>query len=429
MIMPSTPPAGHRDQQRFDEQLRHDAAAACAEREAQRELARARGGAGEHQVGDVETDQDQHRDGQPAEDCQRLRERPGQRLTAARRVDQHHARRLRTGASDVEPRHERLPSRINLLTGRFARHARLHARDDAEPPFARILQARRAHHLDLHRHRHADIARGAELQTLKLRRRDADDRERVIVHGQRAADDARIAAEAALPIAMTDDHDRMSARHAVVVWRQHAAEFRREAEHFEVVARYQFAADTLRDTAGRLRGFHIRCEATRGHDTVDRLEVAQLAIERIGEARTEPPRIIGAAEEHQRCRIVHRHHLHHHGVHEAENGGVGANADGDREDGGEGEGGGAAQPAEAVARIGGHLTEKAKAAGLAALFLPAHHVAELRARPALRFRAIQPAFYEVIGTRFEMEAPLVVHLPIEPPLRDSGAKAAKHARE
>ena len=103
------------------------------------------------------------------------------------------------------------------------RDARLAPRHHLEPhraPVAEAVPGRR--HLRLHHERHEDVVRAADLGAVEPRRRDADDRQRHAVHVHRAAEDARVAAEPALPVAVADHHDRVRAGRAVVVGRQHA---------------------------------------------------------------------------------------------------------------------------------------------------------------------------------------------------------------
>ncbi len=60
--------------------------------------------------------------------------------------------------------------------------------------------------LRFERHRHVECA--ADIETLELRRRHADDRDRCAVDDERCTDDAVSPCEAPLPESVADDRDR-----------------------------------------------------------------------------------------------------------------------------------------------------------------------------------------------------------------------------
>src|SRR5690348_3198665 len=86
-------------------------------------------------------------------------------------------------------------------------------------------------------------------------------------------------------------------------------------------------------------------------------------------------------------RARHRKQVQGGGVENGEDGGVGADAEGEGEDGDCREARGLAQHAEAEAQILREAFDEADAAGLAALFLDAFEAAEFEARAAESFRA------------------------------------------
>ena len=91
-----------------------------------------------------------------------------------------------------------------------------HAHEPARTPLAEAL-APGGLHLLLHRDRHVDVDRRAHLDAVEAGRGDADDRHRVAVDADRLADDLRVAAEAALEEAVTQDDDGMGRGCAVVL--------------------------------------------------------------------------------------------------------------------------------------------------------------------------------------------------------------------
>ena len=99
------------------------------------------------------------------------------------------------------------------------------------------------------RDRHLDVAHREE----EVARRDADDRERLAVQRQAAADDRRIAAEAPLPETV-GQHDDLLVAGGVVRAREQAAGRRPGAERLEEVARHAQPGHALRrPVAGEVR--------------------------------------------------------------------------------------------------------------------------------------------------------------------------------
>src|SRR5262249_54074692 len=81
---------------------------------------------------------------------------------------------------------------------------------------------------------------------LEALRHHADDGELLAVDTDRAADDAAIAAEALLPLAVAEDADQLRARRPILVGQKAAADERSRAEHGEVVAGDDLAEHLVR---------------------------------------------------------------------------------------------------------------------------------------------------------------------------------------
>ena len=106
----------------------------------------------------------------------------------------------------------------------------------------------------------------ADLQSEELGRCDADDGVRHVVDRHRPAEDARVAAEPARPVRMTEDHDAVRRRAAFIARLDHAADDRPDSQHAEVVARDLLSDDRLglavdQGSASSMSGRPGRCPA------------------------------------------------------------------------------------------------------------------------------------------------------------------------
>ena len=81
----------------------------------------------------------------------------------------------------------------------------------------------------------------ANLDAKELARCDADDGKRHAAEPNLPADDRSIAAEAALPVAMTENGDRVPERHAIVVGAEQPSDRGADAEQRKILAGYQLA--------------------------------------------------------------------------------------------------------------------------------------------------------------------------------------------
>ncbi len=203
----------------FRQHLADDAPAAGADREADRHLPTARRGAREEQCRDVRAG-DEENEGDGAEEHE---DRAPQG-----RVDPAVVQGRRGGSPDGAANFHRvlvrdLPSHDpHLRVGRSGGDAGLQASDDFVPVVAVLRQDVRVDECAGHRHGNPDLGLAPEAR--EAFGQNADDRQRPAVDRDRAADNRRRPAEAALPETVGDQGDRVRARGSVFVGRERAAE-------------------------------------------------------------------------------------------------------------------------------------------------------------------------------------------------------------
>ena len=102
---------------------------------------------------------------------------------------------------------------------------------------------------------------------------------RHLVDRHRAAEDARVAAEPAHPVGVTEDHDAVGRRAAFIARLYHAPDDRPDAQNVEVVARYLLPGDRIGLAVDQHS--HRRCRVDL-EGTRDRLRVdLQMFVERV----------------------------------------------------------------------------------------------------------------------------------------------------
>jgi hypothetical protein len=109
----------------------------------------------------------------------------------------------------------------------FAGRAGSQSPHEVEPPGVR----RHLHVRHGKRRSHIDVSSG--LRTVEVGRRNAKDRERPPLDVEHSPDHTRVAAKPALPIAMTDDGDRLA-----ILLRQRAARDGMGTDHRVIVSRH-----------------------------------------------------------------------------------------------------------------------------------------------------------------------------------------------
>ncbi len=133
-----------------------------------------------------------------------------------------------------------------------------------------------------------------------------------------------------LPIRMTQHHDRLPARHPIVVLAEHAPNGRLHSEHLKIITGNEFARGAIRLAVIRhARRKSVPCQ----NAGKDRIVVAQPLVHRVGEgfgviavtrnvSRCRPRR----AQHHQFVRVLHRELLQQNLVHQREDRRIRANA-------------------------------------------------------------------------------------------------------
>ena len=199
------------EQRALGQELTHQAPSPGAKRHADRHLALALQQARQHQIGDAATDDEQEKAGGAEQDPERRTEIAGQL------VAEGHGGRVEAGAL-------RIALGVRLLEVR--RHHReigegRGQRRSGPHPSERLHHARvaiRAHRFRrskrARRHRHVDVVLVGKLRN---RRQHANHRVRPIVHLEDLADDARIAAKAALPVGVAQHEHGIGAMAIVVL--------------------------------------------------------------------------------------------------------------------------------------------------------------------------------------------------------------------
>ena len=338
--------ANNGDDKRFAQDLAGNAPTRRAKRGTDGELVPTRGGLREQQVGHVEA-----RDGQDQGDRTRERDERGAQLHDAEIAHGRERRRFVPIIVRILFR-ERPAERVELGLRR--------SRADAWPQSRRRLEGVRAAPAVFLVERNRRPHRGLAVHKSERGRHHPDDLERTPVDPRDGADDVRTTAIAALPQTEADDCHIVSGPIFFVLERP--AHERRDAKHPERRRRHAQAGHALR--------FHIARE----------IEVQRLPDRGLLEGldAAPPVLIIGSAHDidvvgvvgggfpqhHEALRIAKGQRLEQQGSDDAEDGGVGADAEAEREhrDGGESRPRG--QHAHGVADVaprGGHEATDARA--------------------------------------------------------------------
>ena len=335
-------PAQKTEHERLDQELLEHPGAARTQRRADRELLPPRERPREDQVADVRArDQENQRD----------------------RSEQHHERHPDVADEELVQRHDggapacvllgKLllePRRDDAHLGVGLRHvrARLQPRHDLRV----VVLANRAVLIGV-RKRHPEVpGGGAPGGHRKARGHDADDRVRLTVEPERAADDVRGRAKMALPESVAEDRD-VAACLGILLGEKHAAEHRPRSHDLEEVGADGARHDRL---GGSGAGQRELTEAIDRHP----LEAAGVALpvvevrRRDRERRHAGKRVLRRHVEdpHEPIRLVERQRAQQHRVDEAEDRRVGADAEREHGDDRQRERGSAQQYPEGITNIG-----------------------------------------------------------------------------
>ena len=184
-------------------------------------------------------------------------------------------------------------------------------------------------HIDRHPH-----VSGQHRGSVKILRRDADHGERTAVQLQRPADNRRIAVEAADPEVVTQDGERRAARLFAVFRCEQPADVGTGAEDTEVVRRHHVAVDAFGAIASA-EAHRLRSDAIRVNPCQDRVPRADIEVVRVGTV-VEALAVLRAADVHQTIGLDNAgRRLEQQGVRDGEDGGICADADGQRQRGGQ----------------------------------------------------------------------------------------------
>ena len=158
---------------------------------------------------------------------------------------------------------------------------------------------------------------------------------RLVVESQRGADGRRAARELAFPERLADQDAAGASRH-VVRWREAAAGERAQSEHRQEIVGDAQDRNAAR-LAGRRREVHlVGQQCRRGGETAR--PFLDVEVVRKGRGLARRRRVaIGFPDHRQAVGVGERRAPEQHGVHHAEDGGVRADAEAERDDAGEGE--------------------------------------------------------------------------------------------
>ena len=330
--------ADDREHDAFGEKLLHHAAPARAERRPDGELLLARVGSREQEIGEVRARNDQHESDDALQN-------PDRRLHAAddvvlQRIDPKPmpGRVRHVGIRrDVLPVHE---LHLEVRPRQRERHARLEATDQIEKVAAAVsridgIQRERQPQLDL------------LIVHVVAARHDADDARLHAVDVEDRAERVLVRAERPLPQLVRENRDVFGVRQRVFAG-EHPSADRLNAER-----RHQLVRDERGDGTARHVGAEIRCPNRVGADRVER----PVALAELQEFWRGHPELIEpepwklAGDEHQTLRLRVPERPEHHAVDDAENRGVGADAERQRQYGEQRKAGILAEAAQRVAEV------------------------------------------------------------------------------
>jgi hypothetical protein len=311
---------------------------------------------------------------------------------APHRRKQEKQRPLRAADNRVELRHD-LGTAVGIVGGKRLRQAGHHAfelglragradsgaqpSDDLDEVRAALRRHRRIRGiLDpcVLRHRHPQFGRRRGDREDETQRHDADDREAAAVDRQRRADRIDHATQVSAAKFLTDDHDLRSGPVFIVV--EAPSDHRFDAKRGEQVCGHHGAAHVQRrpETGDRETG-----RVMPGH-CLERLSLGTPVEEVRPRHRSGPwgraPQVQFAHRD-QPIRIRKRQRPEHDRADDAEHGGIGADAEGQREHRGNGERGRSPQRSPRIAEVLPEFLDRRPSPHAAHRFLDQQHIAEL----------------------------------------------------
>ena len=445
--------AAEREHEAFGQQLADQARARRAERGPHRDLRLTRGGAGEQQVREIRA-----RDQQDRADRREQQEQRRAEASADVRL-QRREPRPPARAAVLPFAVQGARQRVHFGLRRLDAHAGLQPADEREgvaPLIVRLVDRERRPDVGARawREDRAEVERGGH---------HADHGHRFVVDGDRASDQRAIGVEAALPQAVRDQR-RLRAFVEAFLLEEQAADRRPHAERLVEAAGDHHVDQALGFGAdGELRA-QVAVEREVAAERLERLAALApgLEVERPGRAPGQPAVVAGLAA--PRCRPDRRpprpprrgsggtpplfsmktsrsalregQRPEQQRVHQAEDRGVGADADGEDQDGDEREAGVAAQRAEGVAQVVQERVHVRNSPGVAVEEARGLDAAQCQHGLAPRLFGAQTAPAMVFGGHLQMARQLLFEIAIEAVAADErgdfrrrGADAADQARQ
>jgi hypothetical protein len=387
-----------------------------AERRAQRELALAADQTRDREVRDVGADEQQHerRGGQQRE--QRRTRAFRQLVLHRQRTDlEAGCRRIRLGVRGCHA----LRDHRQIAPRALDADAWPQPADSRHHPHRSVFRHHRRRSERARRYRHVDVV---VFRILRHGRQHADDGVLLVIHLKHAADDVRIAAERVLPVRVAEDQHRRRVL-PIIVGAKRAAQERRDADHIEEVVRddprlHARCADAVEEVESHLVIFDERIERRRLLPVIGNLLRGQphfvVAGQRLPLTHVDQPI---AARVRQRAK--------QHGVDDAEDGGVRADAERQRQQDQDRVGRVLAETARRVAQVLPERVDRADPPRVAALVFHLREAAEPAKRGGTRGGWIRAAPDLLLDLELEMTAQLGIHLLLEPARAHRPAQTAE----
>ena len=258
------------------------------------------------------------------------------------------------------------------------------------------------------------VERTADLDAVKARGGNADDRRAAAVDPDGAADGRRIAAVFVRPEPVAEHHARRGAPLLVVGIGEETAEGGANAEQIEEAAAHPQAV--LGETRFAARREIERRAIPREQVREGLLALAQLLPLRIRQIRVGPAELPrradapGHAHDRELPRMAHGQRAQPQGLDQLEDGGVGAGAEREREQRDGGEARRSTQHAPRVAQVAPGVGDERDAPGIARLIHPLREAPETAERRRARLVGAHPRGQVFVDQPVDVERILLLHL-------------------
>ena len=304
-----------------------------------------------------------------------------------------------------------------------------HAGGEARPHRHRVVVPHLELLVDRERHPHLEVG----LQEVEAARQHPDDRERLAVDEERLADDARVAAVAALPQPVGQDDDPVPARH-LLLGQEGAAHGRPHAEHREERRRDADAADLLGDSIAAHRPRH-RVEPVAPPDDVVERPALRAPVEEVARRRRDVVvhrpalRRVHVADAHEAIDVRERRRAEEEVVGDREDGGGRADPEGEGQHRDEREAGVPPRAAQRVADVADEVLQGPGAARIPHRLLDGVDAAQARARPAPRLARVHARAQVLLGFHLQVESQLVLRLGVLAPAAEEAPQPPDESRD